>query len=199
MTLEFRANTILVDVSELVDITAGSHYFCTAKDSLNGDQINQRSGGGGNLDPNLKLLYESICLDNLDMTFQKKFCVSFPFFLCFILQQGLDGSARKPALVQDTDYMVEKPYHIAPYLGDFGDYLMPQRPINGSKYIFKFYETETFKNMFKIVQIPASPQPLQVVTPGTGVGRTTLLGPTDGLVYHKQTEKNEDSFVFCFV
>ena len=31
--------------------------------------------------------------------------------------QGTDGSARKPALVQDTNYMVEKTYHIAPYLG----------------------------------------------------------------------------------
>ena len=41
--------------------------------------------------------------------------------------QGIDGSARKPALRQDTCYMVEKTYHgIAPYLGAFGAYLMPQ-------------------------------------------------------------------------
>ena len=41
--------------------------------------------------------------------------------------QGLDGSARKPALIQDTGYMVEKTYFdIAPYLGAFGAYLMPQ-------------------------------------------------------------------------
>ena len=39
----------------------------------------------------------------------------------------------KPALVQDTDFMVEKTYHIAPYLGAFGAYLMPQWPIYGSK------------------------------------------------------------------
>ena len=25
--------------------------------------------------------------------------------------QGIDGSARKPALIQDTGYMVEKTYH----------------------------------------------------------------------------------------
>ena len=41
--------------------------------------------------------------------------------------QGIDGSARKPVLIQDTGYMVEKTYHdIAPYLGAFGAYLMPQ-------------------------------------------------------------------------
>ena len=34
--------------------------------------------------------------------------------------KGIDGSARKPALVQDTGYMVEKTYHIATYLGAFG-------------------------------------------------------------------------------
>ena len=44
-----------------------------------------------------------------------------------IIRQGIDGSARKPALRQDTGYMVEKTYHdIAPYLGAFGAYLMPQ-------------------------------------------------------------------------
>ena len=41
--------------------------------------------------------------------------------------QGIDGSARKPSLRQDTGYMVEKTYlDIAPYLGAFGAYLMPQ-------------------------------------------------------------------------
>ena len=41
--------------------------------------------------------------------------------------QGIDGSARKPALIQDTGYMVEKTYHDrAPYLVAFGAYLMPQ-------------------------------------------------------------------------
>ena len=39
----------------------------------------------------------------------------------------VDGSTSKPALRQDTGYMVEKTYHdIAPYLGAFGAYLMPQ-------------------------------------------------------------------------
>ena len=43
------------------------------------------------------------------------------------LKQGIvDSSARKPALTQDTGYMVEKTYFdIAPYLGAFGAYLMP--------------------------------------------------------------------------
>ena len=50
------------------------------------------------------------------------------------LLQGIDGSALKLALRQDTGYMVEKTFHdIAPYLGAFGAYLMPQRPIKGSK------------------------------------------------------------------
>ena len=41
--------------------------------------------------------------------------------------QGIDGSASKPTLIQDTGYMVEKTYpDIAPYLVAFGAYLMPQ-------------------------------------------------------------------------
>ena len=52
----------------------------------------------------------------------------------FIKHGIVDGSASKPALRQDTGYMVEKTYHdIAPYLGAFWAYLMPQGPINGSK------------------------------------------------------------------
>ena len=50
-----------------------------------------------------------------------------------VKQQGIDDSARKATLVQDTGYMVEKTYHIAPYLGAFEAYLIPQWPINGSK------------------------------------------------------------------
>ena len=38
----------------------------------------------------------------------------------------VDGSASKPSLVLDTNYMVEKTYHIATYLGAFGASLMPQ-------------------------------------------------------------------------
>ena len=39
----------------------------------------------------------------------------------------VDGSASTPALIQDTGYMVEKTYlDIAPYLGAFDAYLMPQ-------------------------------------------------------------------------
>ena len=42
--------------------------------------------------------------------------------------QGIvDGSISKPALRQNTGYMVEKTYpDIAQYLGAFGAYLMPQ-------------------------------------------------------------------------
>ena len=29
----------------------------------------------------------------------------------------------KPAIVQDTDYKIEKTYHTAPYLGAFGAYM----------------------------------------------------------------------------
>ena len=45
-----------------------------------------------------------------------------------LFTQGMvDGSASKPALRQDAGYMVEKTYlDIAPYLGAFGAYLMPQ-------------------------------------------------------------------------
>ena len=39
----------------------------------------------------------------------------------------------KPALVQDTDYMVEKTYSFAPYLEPVGAYLMHQLPIKVSK------------------------------------------------------------------
>ena len=44
------------------------------------------------------------------------------------LKQGIvDGSASKPAHRQDTGYMFEKTCHyIAPYLGDFGAYLITQ-------------------------------------------------------------------------
>ena len=46
----------------------------------------------------------------------------------FDIPHGMvDGSASKPALKQDTGYMVEKTYpDKAPYLGAFGAYLMPQ-------------------------------------------------------------------------
>ena len=54
-------------------------------------------------------------------------------FRMFHVQQGINGSARKRGLLQDTGYMVEKTYHIAPFLDAFGAYLMPQLPINGSK------------------------------------------------------------------
>ena len=45
------------------------------------------------------------------------------------LLQGIDGSACKPAHVQDIDYMVEKTYHLATYLDPFGVFLMPHLSI----------------------------------------------------------------------
>ena len=44
-----------------------------------------------------------------------------------VTQGMVDGSLSKPALRQDTGYMVEKTYiDIAPYLGALGAYLIPQ-------------------------------------------------------------------------
>ena len=55
-------------------------------------------------------------------------CTTTPALSCStFITQGIDGSARKPALRKDTGYMVEKTYlDIAPYLGFFGAYVMPQ-------------------------------------------------------------------------
>ena len=38
--------------------------------------------------------------------------------------QGMDGSARKPALLHDTDYIVEKTHHLASYFGSFEAYYL---------------------------------------------------------------------------
>ena len=45
--------------------------------------------------------------------------------IILFISQGIDGSAPKPAHVQDTEYMVEK----TPYLGTFGlsDQYMDQK------------------------------------------------------------------------
>ena len=52
---------------------------------------------------------------------------NFSYQMCRkFISQGIDSSACKPALIQDTEYMVEKTYHIAPYLGAFWAYLMTQ-------------------------------------------------------------------------
>ena len=72
----------------------------------------------------------------------KNISYSCIYFTAMLLEKkyyykGIDGSAHKPALLQDTDHMVKKTYHIAPYLGVFGAYLMPQWPIYGSKGVSK--------------------------------------------------------------
>ena len=66
------------------------------------------------------------------MTYYLYFQYDFTLLLANFIQ-GIDGSARKPALVQDTECMVDKTYIIAPYLGAFGVYLTPQWPTYGSK------------------------------------------------------------------
>ena len=65
--------------------------------------------------------------------FKSSYCIILPnnvgkkVLNTYIPQGMVDGSASKPALRQDTGYMVEKTYlDIAPYLGAFGAYLMPQ-------------------------------------------------------------------------
>ena len=44
-----------------------------------------------------------------------------PWYFTY-MSQGTDNSASARA-VQDTDYMVEKTYHLAPYLDPFGAFL----------------------------------------------------------------------------
>ena len=36
------------------------------------------------------------------------------------------GIARKPALVHDTDYLVEKIYHLSLYFGPFEAFIVPE-------------------------------------------------------------------------
>ena len=50
-------------------------------------------------------------------------------YLWNLLWQGIDSYAHKPALIQDTDYMVKKTDNLAPYLGPFGADFMPQLPV----------------------------------------------------------------------
>ena len=51
--------------------------------------------------------------------------------------QGIDGSAGKPALEQDTDYMVKKSYNWEPYLDPFGAYLFPNILHGRSRFIWQ--------------------------------------------------------------
>ena len=65
----------------------------------------------------LKLVFFSHCAMSQDP-------ISGNNSIVYIIQSKImvEGSACKPALVQDTNYMVEKTYHIAPYLGALGAY-----------------------------------------------------------------------------
>ena len=51
-------------------------------------------------------------------------CILECRMLLYITRDG--GLHLKPALVQDTDYMVEKTSQLAPYVGPFEAYLTPQ-------------------------------------------------------------------------
>ena len=85
---------------------------------------------------NLWKYYKKMCVVEKLFLLIQNLCVDFSEIIEFFFQlwQGIvDSSASKPALIQDTNYMVEKTFHIAPYLGAFGPYVMPQWPINGSK------------------------------------------------------------------
>ena len=82
-------------------------------------------GGGGKSRNNSRRVgvKNILCSYNLfqDLSPQK------PNTIYIYIQGMVDGSASKPALRQDTGYMVEKTYYdIAHYLGAFGAYLMPQ-------------------------------------------------------------------------
>ena len=39
----------------------------------------------------------------------------FLFQFEIIINQGIDGSERKPAHIHDTDFMVKESYHLAPH------------------------------------------------------------------------------------
>ena len=57
----------------------------------------------------------------------------WPFNLAYFLSiQGIDGSAWSPRSYRILTIWLRTTCHIAPYLGAFGTYLMPQRPIYGS-------------------------------------------------------------------
>ena len=76
----------------------------------------------------LQLEQIKICINLASAVHQPRPPVLKSTLLYHNLIQGMvDGSASKPALRQDIGYMVEKTYlDIAPYLGAFGAYLMPQ-------------------------------------------------------------------------
>ena len=78
----------------------------------------------------LNICISKIWLENFLKKTWNKLCSDrsiFHYNTTISIQGMVDGSASKPALKQDTGYMVEKTYlAIAPYLGFFGAYLMPQ-------------------------------------------------------------------------
>ena len=68
--------------------------------------------------------------DKSRSTYNSRVLITIQMMLAIGLNNAIpmDGrrSASKPAIRQDTSYMVEKTYHdIALYLGAFGAYLLP--------------------------------------------------------------------------
>ena len=101
---------------------------------LTNEHILNQTGIGNGSYPVRKLGYPSLVVKHLIpimvYLFPKdgtEFTTADEFARTINTQGMVDGSASKPALRQDTGYMVEKPYlDIAPYLEAFGAYLMPQ-------------------------------------------------------------------------
>ena len=83
----------------------------------------------------------------------------------------MDGSPRKPALVQDTEYMSQKTYHIAPYFSAFGAYLLPQWPIYGSKGV-SIYQNNRWSVTFNVLFHLAKKPLVLVKTKDYMVGKT---------------------------
>ena len=75
----------------------------------------------------MTIIVRNNCCDTLNKLYGWSVGVELVGFLLLKNIQEIDGSARKPTLVQDTGYLVEKTYHdIAPYVSAFRAYLMPQ-------------------------------------------------------------------------
>ena len=79
-------------------------------------------------------------------------------FLCTLHVPNI----HKPAFVQDTEYMVEKTYHIAPYLGAFGAYMMPEWPIYGSKGV-SIYQNDRWNVAVNTCNLPSGQKAISFV------------------------------------
>ena len=81
------------------------------------------------------LLGPILCLSDLYMV-QNVFPYTNTIFETWRSTHVIFHLFKKPLVLVKktlTDYMVEKTYHLAQYLGPFGAYVMPQGPKQGSK------------------------------------------------------------------